>query len=66
VTAPGNDAPVDEPARQEDSADSPTNHSDHENVPAGESSSDDSQKSPAEQAVENEERALKTGEELPG
>ena len=66
VTARGNDAPVDAQARQESSADSPANHSDHENVPEGNASSDDSQKSPAEQAVENQERALKTGEELPG
>jgi hypothetical protein len=66
VTAHGNDAPVDARARQENSADSPANHSDDENVPEGNVSSDDSQKSSAEQAVENEERALKTGEELPG
>ena len=66
VTAPGNDAPVDERARRENSPDTPANHSDGENVPEGSASSDDSQKSPAEQAVENQERALKTGEELPG
>ena len=66
VTARANDAPADERARQENSADSPAKHSDGENVPEDNASSDDSQKSPAEQAVENEERALKTGEELPG
>ena len=66
MTAPGNDAPVDERARRENSPDTPANHSDGENVPEGSVSSDDSQKSPAEQAVENQERALKTGEELPG
>ena len=66
MTAPGDDAPVDERAGQENSADSPADHSDDENVPEGNAYSDDSQKSSAEQAVENEERALKTGEELPG
>jgi len=66
VTAHGNDAPVDARVRQESSADSPANDSGDENVPEGNTSSDDSEKSSAEQAVENEERALKTGEELPG
>ena len=67
VTGLGSDAPAEqEGLEQEHSDDGPSNDSEDEDAPDDNASSDDSQKSPAEKAVENQERALQTGEELPG
>jgi hypothetical protein len=67
VTGLGNDALAEREALEEaKSSDSPSNHSEDENVPEDNWAADDSLKSSAEQAVENQERAIETGEELPG
>jgi hypothetical protein len=52
--------------KEENPVNSPANESDEADIRDDNASSEESQKSPAEQAVENQERALETGEELPG
>jgi hypothetical protein len=67
VTRLGSDAPLDKDAlKEENPVNSPANESDEADIRDDNASSEESQKSPAEQAVENQERALETGEELPG
>jgi hypothetical protein len=66
VNRSGSDAPREDDALEEENlVNSPATDSE-DDISKDNGSSEEAQKSPAEQAVENQERALETGEELPG